>query len=325
MRIGPHQLPNNIALAPMAGVTDLPFRQLCRKLGAGYVVGEMLSSDPRLRATRKSILRASHAGEARPIAVQIAGSDPGWMADAARYNVDRGAEIIDINMGCPAKKVCNRLAGSALLENEALVARILDAVVAAVRVPVTLKIRTGPAPERRNGLQIALLAERCGIAALAVHGRTRADGFRGNAEFDTIRSICGAVKIPVFANGDALCAHDAARILRYTGAAGLMIGRGAQGNPWIFREVLHYLQTGEMLDAPAPQEVHAVMTGHLRALHLFYGEHQGVRVARKHLGWYLAGRPGGRELRSRLMRAETAAKQLALIDRHFGLRQNLAA
>jgi tRNA-dihydrouridine synthase B len=325
MRIGPHRLPNNLALAPMAGVTDLPFRQLCRDLGAGYVVGEMLSSDPRLRGTRKSRLRANHEGESRPIAVQIAGGDPDRMADAARYNVERGAEIIDINMGCPAKKVCNRLAGSALLEDEALVGRILEAVVAAVSVPVTLKIRTGPDPARRNGLSIARLAEQCGIAALAVHGRTRADGFRGAAEFDTVREICRAVRIPVFANGDVLDVEDAAGVLAYTGADGLMIGRGAQGNPWIFREVRHYLDTGKRASPPAPQEVHSVMERHLSALHAFYGERQGVRVARKHLGWYLAGRPGGRELRALLVRAVTGAEQLRLLDSYFSGARNMAA
>jgi tRNA-dihydrouridine synthase B len=325
MRIGPHLLPNNLALAPMAGVTDLPFRQLCRDLGAGYVVGEMLSSDPRLRNTRKSRLRADHGGEARPIAVQIAGSDPAWMADAARYNVERGAEIIDINMGCPAKKVCNRLAGSALLEDEALVAKILAAVVAAVPVPVTLKIRTGPEPARRNGRTIARLAEQCGIAALAVHGRTRADGFQGRAEFDTIRDICRTVDIPVFANGDVLEVEDAARVLEFTGADGLMIGRGAQGNPWIFRGVRHYLETGRRPAPPTPPEVHSVMKRHLRALHAFYGEHQGVRVARKHLGWYLAGRPGGKDFRALLVRAESAAMQLRLLDSYFSGAQNLAA
>jgi len=317
MRIGPHELSNNLALAPMAGVTDLPFRQLCRQLGAGYVVGEMLSSDPRLRGTRKSELRRNHEGEARPIAVQIAGSDPEWMADAARYNVAQGAEIIDINMGCPAKKVCNRLAGSALLEDEALVARILQAVVRAVAVPVTLKIRTGPDPERRNGVAIARLAEDAGVAALAVHGRTRADRFRGRAEYDTLRAICRAVQIPVFANGDLDGPEAAAEVLTYTGAAGLMFGRAAQGNPWIFREVAHFLATGHRRAPPTPEAVHRVLVHHLRGLHRFYGEPQGVRVARKHFGWYLQGRPGGQALRDRLVRVGSADEQLALIDAHF--------
>lgn len=314
MRIGPHTLPNNLALAPMAGVTDLPFRMLCRALGAGYVVGEMLSSNPRLRGTRKSELRRNHDGEARPVAVQIAGSDPLWMAEAARYNVLQGAEIIDINMGCPAKKVCNRLAGSALLSDEALVAEILRAVVAAVEVPVTLKIRTGPDPQRRNGVTIARIAEDAGVQALAVHGRTRADRFRGSAEYDTIRAIVRAVDIPVFANGDIERPQQAARVLAMTGADGLMFGRGAQGNPWLFREVGHYLRTGQTLPPPAPEEVHAVMVRHLRGLHAFYGEAQGVRVARKHFGWYLQGRPGGQALRDRLVRVDTAAEQLGLLD-----------
>jgi tRNA-dihydrouridine synthase B len=295
-------------------VTDLPFRMLCRQLGAGYVVGEMLSADPRLRGTRKSELRRNHDGEARPIAVQIAGSDPGWMSEAARYNVAHGAEIIDINMGCPAKKVCNRLAGSALLSDEALVTNILEAVVAAVDVPVTLKIRTGPDPGRRNGVTIARIAEDAGIRALAVHGRTRADRFRGRAEYDTIRAICSAVDIPVFANGDIETPREARDVLSSTGADGLMFGRGAQGNPWIFREVDHFLRTGRALPSPTPDEVHAVMVRHVRGLHAFYGEQQGLRVARKHFGWYLQGRPGGRALRDRLVRVETAAEQLRLLD-----------
>ena len=263
MRIGAIELPNRLALAPMAGVTDLPFRQLCRDLGAGYVVGEMISSDPRLRGTRKSLLRSNHDGEARPIAVQIAGSEPEWMAEAARYNVGLGAEIIDINMGCPAKKVCNKAAGSALLEHEALVEAILVAVVQAVDVPVTLKIRTGPDRERRNGVTIARIAEQSGIQALAVHGRTRADRFKGEAEYDTIRDICEAVSLPVFANGDIETPERAVEVLAQTGADGLMLGRGAQGNPWLFREILHFLEHGTHLEPPSPEEVHAVMTRHL--------------------------------------------------------------
>ena len=315
--IGPYTLPNRLALAPMAGVTDLPFRRLCRELGAGYVVGEMLSSDPRLRATRKSMLRASHEGEPEPRAVQIAGSDPHWMADAAQYNVAQGAQIIDINMGCPAKKVCNRLAGSALLEDEALVESILRAVVAAVEVPVTLKIRTGPDRQRRNGLRIAQIAEQAGVAALAVHGRTRADRFNGVAEYRTIASICRAVQIPVFANGDIETPGEAMQVLEMTQARGLMVGRAAQGNPWIFREIQSCLDGGTQADPPSESEVHSVLTRHLRALHDFYGPRQGLRVARKHIGWYLKGRPGGKELRTRLMRVEDAAQQLQLIDEHF--------
>ncbi len=325
MRIGSYQLDNNLALAPMAGVTDLPFRRLCRRLGAGYVVGEMVSSNPRLRNTRKTRWRSNHEGEAKPVAVQIAGSEPSEMADAARYNVSLGAEIIDINMGCPAKKVCNRAAGSALLTDEPLVAEILAAVVEAVQVPVTLKIRTGPDPARRNGLRIARLAQQANIAALAVHGRTRADRFSGQAEYDTIRDICNAVDLPVFANGDATTPAEAARILEHTGAQGLMIGRGAQGNPWIFREVLHLLETGEELPPPSPAEVHEVMSGHLRDLHVFYGEYTGVRVARKHLGWYLSARPGGREMRGRLVRVESAAEQLVLLDEFFRGAPEMAA
>jgi tRNA-dihydrouridine synthase B len=320
-QIGPHTLPNPLALAPMAGVTDLPFRMLCRELGAGYVVGEMLSSDPRLRGTRKSELRRKHEGEAKPIAVQIAGSDPAWMADAARYNVRHGAEIIDINMGCPAKKVCNKAAGSALLEDESLVRAILEATVDAVDVPVTLKIRTGPAPDRRNGVTIARIAEEAGVQALAVHGRTRADRFKGDAEYDTIREICAAVNIPVFANGDIETPQQAKRVLDRTGAAGLMFGRSAQGNPWIFREVRHYLATGELLAAPCLEEVHDVMMRHIRGLHHFYGEAQGTRVARKHFGWYLQNRPGGQALRDRLVRVENADDQLRLLDDWFMTRQ----
>lgn len=317
MYIGHHSLTNSLALAPMAGVTDLPFRKLCRRLGAGYVVGEMLSSDPRLQGTRKSELRRSHDGEERPIAVQIAGSIPEWMAQAAVHNVESGAEVIDINMGCPAKKVCNRQAGSALLADEALVRAILEAVVAAVDVPVTLKIRTGPDPRNRNGVTIARIAEDAGIQALAVHGRTRADRFKGNAEYATIRAICAAVDIPVFANGDLVSPEQAAQVMQLTGAQGLMFGRSAQGNPWIFREVQHYLETGRKLNPPDPLEVHAVMQEHIQGLHEFYGEAQGVRVARKHFGWYLKDRPGGPSLRHRLVRVESAAEQLSLLEEYF--------
>lgn len=325
MKIGPYRLENPVALAPMAGVTDLPFRKLCRELGAGYVVGEMLSANPDLRNTRKSLLRGNHAGEAAPIAVQIAGSDPALMAEAARYNVSHGAQVIDINMGCPAKKVCNKLAGSALLEDLPLVESILRSVVSAVDAPVTLKIRTGPDADRRNGVEVARLAQRCGIAALAVHGRTRADRFRGRAEFETIREICDAVTIPVFANGDIANARQAATVLRHTGADGLMVGRGAQGNPWIFREILHFLDTGIELSPPTPTEIHRVFTAHLRALHAFYGEQQGVRVARKHIGWYLQDRPGGAQLRKELMKVGSAELQLTAIDRYFASSQSLAA
>lgn len=327
MNIGPHTLANSLALAPMAGVTDLPFRKLCRKLGAGYVVGEMLSSDPRLRGTRKSELRRDHSGEQRPIAVQIAGSIPEWMAEAALYNVQNGAQLIDINMGCPAKKVCNRLAGSALLEDEPLVRAILEATVAAVsplNVPVTLKIRTGPDRQSRNGVSIARMAEDAGISALAVHGRTRADRFKGQAEYGTIREICNAVDIPVFANGDIDSPEQAAHVLQLTGAAGLMFGRSAQGNPWIFREVAHFLATGKLLAAPDNDEVFAVMHEHISGLHGFYGPVQGMRVARKHFGWYLQDRPGGQALRDKMVRVSTAAEQLQLLDDYFSTQARAA-
>ena len=317
MQIGPYTIENPLALAPMVGVTDRFFRQLCRELGAGYLVSEMLAANPALRDTRVSRLRADFAGEPEPVAVQIAGSDPQWMADAARYNVDRGAHIIDINMGCPAKKVCNKLAGSALLSCPGLVRDILEAVVCAVDVPVTLKIRTGPNPTDRNGVDIARMAEQSGIAALAVHGRTRSDRFKGQAEYATIRRIVRAVSIPVFANGDIDSPHKAAQVLELTGAAGLMIGRAAQGNPWIFREVRHYLETGEILASPPALEVLDVMQRHLDQLHRAYGEHTGVRVARKHIGWYLEGRGDSSAVRGLLMRARTAAEQFELLGNHF--------
>ncbi|HET6592745.1 MAG TPA: tRNA dihydrouridine synthase DusB [Xanthomonadales bacterium] len=317
MKIGPYTLPNALALAPMVGVTDKFFRRLCRDLGAGYTVSEMLASDPALRDTETARLRGDFEGESSPIAVQIAGSEPRWMADAARFNVERGAEIIDINMGCPAKKVCNKLAGSALLSNPGQVRAILDAVVEAVDVPVTLKIRTGPNPRERNGVEIARMAEQAGIAALAVHGRTRSDRFGGAAEYDTIRAICAAVTIPVFANGDVGTPEAAAEVLAYTGADGVMIGRAAQGNPWIFREIAHFLAHGKHPAPPLPAEVLAVMEQHLAALRGAYGEAMGVRVARKHINWYLEGRPEASEVRAKLMRVESAAEQTALLRRYF--------
>jgi tRNA-dihydrouridine synthase B len=317
MQIGPYPLSNRLALAPMVGVTDKFFRRLCRELGAGYTVSEMLAANPALRDTRTSILRGDFDGESSPVAVQIAGSEPDWMADAARYNVVRGAEIIDINMGCPAKKVCNKLAGSALLSHPDQVRAILDAVVAAVDVPVTLKIRTGPNPRERNGVAIARLAEAAGIAALAVHGRTRSDRFKGEAEYETIRKICSAVTIPVFANGDIDTPEAAAAVLAQTGANGVMIGRAAQGNPWIFREVAHYLAHGERLTPPSPAEVLDVMERHLAALWQAYGEAMGVRVARKHIGWYLNGRAGAAQVRRQLMRTESGAEQVSLLRAYF--------
>jgi len=317
MQIGPYTLPNCIALAPMAGVTDRPFRQLCRELGAGYVVTEMVTSNPKLRHTRKSTWRSNFSGEPAPIAVQIVGSEPGKLAEAACYNVSLGAQIIDINMGCPAKKVCGKLGGSALLSDIKLVEDILTAVVSAVDVPVTLKIRTGPDSNSRNGVEVASLAEACGISALAVHGRTRADRFRGEAEYETIREICERISIPVFANGDVTTAPQALDVLDFTGADGLMVGRGAQGNPWIFRELEHFLSTGQVLAPPTPAEVHTVMVKHLQRLHAFYGEVHGVRVARKHISWYLKGRPESKHVLYDLMRAKTAEEQFQLLERYF--------
>ncbi len=317
MRIGPYQIDNPLALAPMVGVTDKFFRRLCRELGAGYVVSEMLAANPALRDTFKTRQRRDFDTGVSPVVIQIAGSDPDWMAEAAIYNVTQGAQIIDINMGCPSKKVCNKLAGSALLTNPEQVRLILDAVVQAVDVPVTLKIRTGPNPLVRNGLEIAKMAEDAGIAALAVHGRTRSDRFKGVAEYDTIRDICTAVDIPVFANGDIGTPQKAAEVLQYTGASGLMIGRAAQGNPWIFREIRHFLDTGEQLPPPSPLEVLDVMTRHISQLHVSYGEYQGVRVARKHISWYLKNREDSAGVRKQLMQADSAAEQFAILNRYF--------
>lgn len=317
MQIGPYHIDNPLALAPMVGVTDKFFRQLCRELGAGYVVSEMLAANPALRDTFTTRQRGDFEGETSPVVIQIAGSDPDWMADAASYNVERGAQIIDINMGCPAKKVCNKLAGSALLTNPGQVRLILDAVVQAVDVPVTLKIRTGPNPGMRNGVAIAEMAEAAGISSLAVHGRTRSDRFKGEAEYDTIRAICRSVSIPVFANGDIQTPQKAFEVLQYTGADGLMVGRAAQGNPWIFREIRHYLDTGEHLPPPSALEVLDVMHRHIAQLHLSYGEYLGVRVARKHIGWYLKDRENSADTRKRLMRTDSAAEQFAILHSYF--------
>jgi tRNA-dihydrouridine synthase B len=317
MRIGPYLIDPPVVLAPMAGVTDKPFRLLCKRLGAGLAVSEMTTADPRLWHTGKSLRRMDHVDEPAPVAVQIAGYDPAMLADAARYNVDHGAQIVDINMGCPAKKVCNVWSGSALLQDEPLVARILAAVVNAVDVPVTLKIRTGWDREHRNALAIARIAEDSGIAALAVHGRTRADKYEGEAEYDTIAAVKAAVRIPVLANGDVLTPQQARRVLAVTGADALMIGRGAQGRPWIFREIAHYLATGETLPEPAPDEVAAILCGHLEDLYAFYGESQGVRIARKHLGWYAKDRPENAAFRAVANRAESAAEQLRLTRNYF--------
>ncbi|MEI6457776.1 MAG: tRNA dihydrouridine synthase DusB [Pseudomonadota bacterium] len=286
MSIGPYQFERPLALAPMAGVTDRPFRLLCRRLGADLAASEMVTSDTRLWHTTKSRLRLDHTGEPSPRIVQIAGGEPEMMVEAARRNRDLGAQIIDINMGCPAKKVCNRAAGSALLRDEPLVAAILAAVVAAVDIPVTLKMRTGWDRANRNGPRVARLAEEVGIAALAIHGRTRADHYEGEAEYETIRAIKDAVRIPVFANGDIDCGAKAAAVLAATGADGIMIGRGAQGRPWIFREIRAFLEGSSAVAPPDTTEVRDIMTGHLEQLYAFYGEHAGLRVARKHLGWY---------------------------------------
>ena len=317
MRIGPYLIDPPVVLAPMAGVTDKPVRLLCKRLGAGLAVSEMTNADPRLWHTRKSLHRMDHAGEPEPVSVQIAGYDPAMLAEAARFNVANGAQIIDINMGCPAKKVCNVWSGSALLQDEPLVARIVKAVVDAVEVPVTLKIRTGWNRDNRNALAIAHIAEDNGIAALAVHGRTRADKYEGDAEYDTIAAVKAAVRIPVLANGDVNTPQQARHVLDITGADALMIGRGAQGRPWIFREIAHYLATGETLPEPDPIEVSAILLGHLEQLYAFYGEQAGVRIARKHLGWYAKDRPENAAFRQVVNRAETASEQWRLTRDYF--------
>jgi len=339
MRIGLHELRSNLFLAPMAGVTDRPFRQLCKQLGAGMAASEMVSSNSLLWGSNKTLRRADHRGEDEPRAVQIAGADPQMMAQAAQYNRDHGAQIIDINMGCPAKKVCNVMAGSALLQHESLVARILRAVVAAVDIPVTLKIRTGWDRANRNGVAIAHIAEDCGIQALAVHGRTRSDLFQGEAEYETIAAIKSAVKIPVIANGDIDTPEKAAAVFAETGADGVMVGRAAQGNPWIFRQISHFLATGtKLLPPPVTEvrdtllqhlenltkllpppvtEVRDTLLQHLENLYAFYGEHTGVRVARKHISWYSKGLVGGAIFRHRVNQLDSVAAQLALVREFF--------
>ena len=301
----------------MAGVTDRPFRLLCKRFGAGYAVSEMVGSNPQLRGTEKSRRRTDHEGEPAPVAVQIAGADPAWMAAAARENVARGAEIIDINMGCPAKKVCNVAAGSALLANESLVAAILAAVVRAVDVPVTLKIRTGSDPGRRNAVTIARIAEEAGIRALAVHGRTRACAFTGPVDYATIRAVKAAVAIPVIANGDIDSPERARDVLAATGADALMIGRAAQGRPWIFREILHFLEHGTVLPSPTVAEAHAAIVAHLADHYAFYGEAAGARIARKHLGWYTRDLAGGDAFRREINVVEKAQEQLCAVHRFF--------
>jgi tRNA-dihydrouridine synthase B len=318
MHIGPHALKNNLIAAPMAGVTDRPFRQLCKAMGAGMAVSEMISANSQLWKTVKSQLRSDHQGEVEPISVQIAGADPKMMADAARHNVQRGAQIIDINMGCPAKKVCNVAAGSALLRDEALVGRILDSVVAAVEVPVTLKIRTGWDTQNRNALRVALIAESSGIQALSVHGRTRACGFAGDAEYDTIAEVKAHVDIPVIANGDIDSPEKAREVLYRTGADAIMIGRAAQGRPWIFREIEHYLAGGEHLPAPEVGEIQQVLVQHLHALYALYGAQSGVRIARKHIAWYTRSLAGAALFRQTMNRLETTAQQVAAVNCFFG-------
>ena len=317
MQIGPYKLDNNLMLAPMAGVTDRPFRQMCRRMGAGLVVSEMLSSNPKVWNTAKSMQRMDHTGEEGIRSVQIAGADPDLMAQAAQFNVANGAQIIDINMGCPAKKVNKKLAGSALLQYPALVESIVQAVVGAVDVPVTLKIRTGWNTDNRNGVEIAQIAEQNGIQSLAVHGRTRACMYKGEAEYNTIKAIKEAISIPVIANGDITFPQQARYVLEHTGADGVMIGRGAQGNPWIFKQILHFLETGEILSAPPLSEQHQVLHEHVANVQAFYGEVMGVRIARKHVGWYLAEHDTDRQFRKTFNGIEQADVQLNALDDYF--------
>ena len=317
MRIGSLQLRNNLVVAPMAGVTDRPFRALCRRLGAGLAVSEMVTADASLYGTRKTIRRLDHDGEAEPVSVQIVGTDPEKLAEAARINVGHGAQIIDINMGCPAKKVCKVAAGSALMRDEDLVKRILDRVVDAVDVPVTLKTRTGWDPSNRNAVRIAELAEQAGIAAVAVHGRTRACGYGGEAEYDTVTEVKRAVSIPVIANGDIDSAEKAAEVLHRSGADAVMIGRAAQGRPWIFREIAHYLAHGVLLPPPAPDWVRDLLLEHTEALYTLYGTGHGVRIARKHIAWYCRNQPGSAEFRRRVNGIDDASEQRRAIRAFF--------
>ena len=322
MKIGPHTLSNRLFVAPMAGVTDRPFRQLCKTLGAGYAVSEMVASNALLWKSEKTQRRANHQGEFKPIAVQIAGADPAMMAAAAKVNVDHGAQIIDINMGCPAKKVCNVAAGSALLRDEPLVKTILEAVVNAVgvgpdAVPVTLKIRTGWDREHKNALEVARIAEQSGISMLTIHGRTRADLYHGEAEYDTIQAVKNSVKIPVVANGDIDSPEKAEYVLNTTGADAIMIGRAAQGRPWIFREINHYLITGERLPIPEINEIQSIMNAHLVDHYEFYGEHIGLRTARKHIGWYCKGLRNSHAFRQRMNTADDCKTQLQMVNDYF--------
>ncbi len=318
MRIGPHQLKNNLIVAPMAGVTDRPFRQLCKKMGAGMAVSEMVTSNSLLYGSAKTIRRANHEGEVAPISVQIAGSIPAMMAEAARYNVDHGAQIIDINMGCPAKKICNVMAGSALLQDEPLVTRILEAVVAAVPdTPVTLKIRTGWDKSHKNALNILHIAQESGIQALAIHGRTRACGYSGEAEYETIAAVKAEARIPIIANGDITTPEKAKYVLEATGADAIMIGRAAQGRPWLFREIAHYLACGAHLPAPEVAEIHDVLLAHLDDLYSFYGGISGVRMARKHIAWYTRGLADSASFRHAMNRLESTAEQLDAVNDFF--------
>jgi tRNA-dihydrouridine synthase B len=321
MQIGPYKLKNNLVVAPMAGVTDRPFRMLCKKMGAGLAVSEMVTSNSLLYGSAKTLRRANHEGEVEPISVQIAGADPKMMAEAARYNVDNGAQIIDINMGCPAKKICNVMAGSALLKDEPLVSQILKAVVAAVDVPVTLKIRTGWDKQNRNAVNVARMAEDIGVQALAMHGRTRACAYMGEAEYDTIAAVKQAIKIPLIANGDITTPEKAKYVLEYTQADAVMIGRAAQGRPWIFREIEHYLNTGTHMLPPTVTEIHEVMLAHLHDLYDFYGDLTGMRVARKHISWYTKGLVGSANFRHHMNQLQSIEEQLDAINAFFGALQ----
>lgn len=317
MQIGPYILKNNLVVAPMAGVTDRPFRQLCKKMGAGMAISEMVSCNSLLWGSEKTKRRANHEGEVDPISVQIAGADPAMMAQAASYNVEQGAQIIDINMGCPAKKICNTMAGSALLQNEKLVGKILDSVVSAVDVPVTLKIRTGWDKEHKNARAIASIAESAGIQALAIHGRTRACAYKGKAEYETIAAVKSHVKIPIIANGDIDTPEKAKKVLEYTAADAVMIGRAAQGRPWIFREISYYLTTGRHLPLPEVNEIHHVLVNHLYDLYDFYGEYSGVRIARKHISWYTKGLIGSAVFRHSMNKLQTIDQQLSAVNEFF--------
>lgn len=318
MKFAGFSLRNNLFVAPMAGVTDRPFRQLCKKMGAGLAVSEMVTSNSLLYGSAKTRRRANHDGETEPISVQIAGADPAMMAEAARYNADQGAQIIDINMGCPAKKVCNVMAGSALMRDEALIGRILDAVVGAVpNTPVTLKFRTGWDTHHRNAPAVARIAESAGVKLIAIHGRTRACQYRGQAEYDTIAEVKAQVGIPVIANGDIDSPRKARHVLEYTGADGVMIGRAAQGRPWIFREIEHFLATGEEMAPPLVAEIHAILRAHLQDLYDFYGLESGVRVARKHISWYTKGLAGSAHFRHTMNQLQSVGDQTAAVDAFF--------